>query len=351
LPSNAGSYRAAGVDVEAGNEAKARIGPLVRSTFGPRVLTDVGPLGAFGGMFALGQLGSSDPVLVASADGVGTKLKIAFLLDRHDTVGVDLVNHCVNDVLTAGARPLFFLDYFATGELQPRVLEQVVAGLAAACRAAGCALLGGETAQMPGFYGAGEYDLAGFLVGIAERGDLLDPGRVRAGDILIGLPSSGLHTNGYSLVRRVLARDGAAELTRSRLERHEPELGRTLGEELLEPHRSYLAELGPHLGRIKAMAHITGGGLIDNLPRALPPGLAARLDARRWREPPIFGYLRSLGELSDAEMDRVFNRGLGMLLVVGPSEADALRRGLPGAAAVGEVVPGEDGRPAVTVLR
>jgi phosphoribosylformylglycinamidine cyclo-ligase len=351
LPSNAGSYRAAGVDIEAGNDAKARIGRLVRSTFGPRVLTDVGPSGAFGGMFALGGLGRRDPVLVASADGVGTKLKIAFLLDRHDTIGVDLVNHCVNDVLTTGARPLFFLDYFATGALRPAVLEQVVAGLAAACRAAGCALLGGETAQMPDFYADGEYDLAGFLVGIAERSALLDPGRVRAGDVLIGLPSSGLHTNGYSLVRRILGHEGAAPLTRERLERREPELGRTLGDELLEPHRSYLAELEPHLDRIKAMAHITGGGLVDNLPRALPPGLAARLDAASWREPPIFSYLRALGELGDAEMDRVFNRGLGMILVVGPAQADALADALPGASVVGDVVPCRDDGPAVTVMR
>ncbi|HEV8635922.1 MAG TPA: phosphoribosylformylglycinamidine cyclo-ligase [Chloroflexota bacterium] len=351
MPSNASSYRAAGVDIEAGNDAKARIGPLVRSTFGARVLTDVGPLGAFGGVFALGGLGLDDPVLVASADGVGTKLKIAFLLDRHDTIGVDLVNHCVDDVLTAGARPLFFLDYFATATLRPAILERVVAGLAAACRAANCALLGGETAQMPGFYQEGEYDLAGFLVGIAERGRLLGPGRVRAGDVLIGLPSSGLHTNGYALVRRVLARDGASRLSRARLEQHEPALGRPLGDELLEPHRSYLNELGPHLDRVKAIAHITGGGLIDNLPRALPAGAAARLDAASWREPPIFRYLQALGELDEAEMDRTFNRGLGMVVVAAPEQADALVRAIPGASVVGDVVPREEAAPAVTVIR
>ena len=351
MPSNAGSYRAAGVDIEAGNDAKARIGPLVRSTFGPRVLTDVGPLGAFGGMYALGGLGLREPVLVASADGVGTKLKIAFLLDRHDTIGLDLVNHCVNDVLTAGARPLFFLDYFATGALRPAVLERVVAGLAAGCRAAGCALLGGETAQMPGFYQEGEYDLAGFLVGVAERERLLDPGRVRVGDRLVGLPSSGLHTNGYALVRRVLAREGGTPLTRERLERYEPALGRTLGEELLEPHRSYLEELAPRLEQVKAIAHITGGGLIDNLPRALTDGLAARLDGRSWREPPIFGYLQSLGELDDAEMDRTFNRGLGMVVVAAPEPAEALVRAIGGASIVGQVVPRQSGGPAVTVVR
>jgi phosphoribosylformylglycinamidine cyclo-ligase len=335
------SYRAAGVDVEAGNDAKSRIGPLVRSTFGPQVLTDVGPLGAFGGMFAL-----DDRVLVASADGVGTKLKIAFLLDKHDTIGRDLVNHCVNDVLTTGAKPLFFLDYFATGVLEPRVLEEVVAGLAEACREAGCALLGGETAQMPDFYAPGEYDLAGFLVGAAKREELLDPRRVEAGDVLIGLPSSGLHTNGYSLVRRVLA-----PLDRGRLERHEPELGRTLGEELLEPHRSYLGDLTPHLGRVKAMAHITGGGLIDNVPRALPIGLSARLDAESWFEPPIFRLVKALAQIDEAEMDRAFNRGLGMVLIVGRDDADQLVGAVPGATVVGEVTPRREGEPAVRVER
>jgi phosphoribosylformylglycinamidine cyclo-ligase len=335
------SYRAAGVDVEAGNSAKSRIGPLVRSTFGPQVLTDVGPLGAFGGMFAL-----DDRVLVASADGVGTKLKIAFLLDKHDTIGRDLVNHCVDDVLTTGARPLFFLDYFATGVLEPRVLEEVVAGLAGACREAGCALLGGETAQMPDFYAPGEYDLAGFLVGVARREELLDPRRVQPGDVLIGLPSSGLHTNGYSLVRKVLA-----PLDRARLERHEPELGRTLGEELLEPHRSYLADLAPHLGKIKAMAHITGGGLTDNLPRALPDSAAARLEAEAWFEPPIFRLVQALGRIDEDEMDRAFNRGLGMVLVVDPAEADRLVAAIAGATVVGEVAPRREGEPAVRVER
>jgi phosphoribosylformylglycinamidine cyclo-ligase len=326
------SYRAAGVDVEAGNAAKSRIAPLVKSTFGPQVLTDVGPLGAFGGMFAL-----DDRVLVASADGVGTKLKIAFLLDKHDTIGRDLVNHCVNDVLTTGARPLFFLDYFATGALEPHVLEEVVAGLAAACREAGCALLGGETAQMPDFYAPGEYDLAGFLVGIARREELLDPRRVRPGDVLIGLPASGLHTNGYSLVRKVLA-----PLDRARLERYEPELGRTLGEELLEPHRSYLGDLAPHLARIKAMAHITGGGLVDNLPRALPAGAAARLAPESWFEPPIFRLVQALGHIDDSEMDRAFNRGLGMVLIAGRDDADALVAAVPGAVVAGEVVARDD---------
>src|SRR5262245_6982283 len=287
------------------------MGPAIRSTFGPRVLTDVGPLGSFGGMYSLAGLDVADPVLVGSADGVGTKLKLAFLLGRHGTIGRDLVNHCVNDVLTTGARPLFFMDYFATGALRPEVTLEVIEGIAAACREAGCALLGGETAQMPGFYAEGEYDLAGFMVGLVGRDRLLGPARVRAGDAAVCLPSSGLHTNGYSLVRRVLGLDGPPAEARARLEARVPELGRTLGDELLEPHRSYLTELAPLLPRLHALAHVTGGGLLDNVPRALPPELAVRLVRRRWHEPPIFGLLRREGNLAEAEMDRAFNRGLG----------------------------------------
>src|SRR5581483_10753777 len=237
------AYRAAGVDVDAGDRAKERIGPAVRATFGPRVLTDVGPLGAFGGMYALGGLGTREPVLVGSADGVGTKLKIAFLLERHGSIGADLVNHCVDDVLTTGARPLFFMDYFATGALRPEVVVEVVEGIAAACREAGCALLGGETAQMPGFYARGEYDLAGFMVGLVERDAILGPARVRAGDVAVGLAASGLHTNGYSLARRVLGLDGDPAAARRRLEEWVPELESTLGDELLRVHRPYLTGL------------------------------------------------------------------------------------------------------------
>jgi phosphoribosylformylglycinamidine cyclo-ligase len=339
------SYRAAGVDVEAGDLVKARMGPAIRSTFGPRVLTDVGPLGSFGGMFSLAGLDVQDPVLVGSADGVGTKLKLAFLLGRHDTIGRDLVNHCLNDVLTTGARPLFFMDYFATGALRPEVTLAVVEGIAAACRDAGCALLGGETAQMPGFYADEEYDLAGFLVGLVGREQILGPARVRRGDVAVCLPSSGMHTNGYSLARRVLGLDGEPAAARRRLEEWVPELERTLGDELLEPHRSYLAELTPLLPRLHALAHVTGGGLLDNLPRALPADLAVRLERRRWHEPPIFALLRRAGDLTEGEMDRAFNRGVGMLALVEPAVADALVRAIPEATVVGEVVAREDGAP------
>jgi phosphoribosylformylglycinamidine cyclo-ligase len=344
------SYRAAGVDVDAADRVKERIGPAVRRTFGPEVLTDVGPLGAFGGMYSLAGLGARDPVLVGSADGVGTKLKVAFLMDRHGTIGADLVNHCVDDILTTGARPLFFMDYFATGALRPEVTVAVVEGLAEACRAVGCALLGGETAQMPGFYGGGEYDLAGFMVGLVERDAILGPTRVRAGDVAVGLPSSGLHTNGYSLVRRVLRLDGDPAAARRRLEEWVPELESTLGDELLQVHRAYLAELAPRLGRLHALAHVTGGGLLDNLPRALPAELAVELDARSWFEPPIFRLVQRLGELDDAEMDRAFNRGLGMVAFVAADEADRQVRELGDAWVVGQVVARGDG-PAVRVRR
>jgi phosphoribosylformylglycinamidine cyclo-ligase len=343
------SYRAAGVDVAANNLIKAGMGPAVRSTYGPQVLTDAGPGGGFGGMFAFDKDAFRAPVMVASADSVGTKLKIALLLDRHDTVGIDMVNHCVDDVLTTGARPLFFLDYLAFSEVREGLLNEVVIGLAAGCRAAGCALLGGETAQLPGFYASGDYDLAGFLVGAVERDGVLGPERVRVGDVAIGLPSSGLHTNGYSLARKVLGiTDDPAE-ARQRLEAHVPELGRTLGEELLEPHRSYLDVLAPHLGTVHALAHLTGGGLIDNPPRALPADTVLRIDGHAWRQPPIFELIQRTGNVAESEMDLTFNRGIGMIALAAPADADALLR-VEGAVALGEVVPG-DGQPRVEIVR
>lgn len=333
------SYSDAGVDIDAGNRLVQMIKGLARSTFRPEVVTD---LGAFGGLFALGSY--VEPVLVSSVDGVGTKLKIAFALDKHDTVGMDLVNHCVNDILTCGAEPLFFLDYLATGRLVPEQVAEVVRGLAVACRESGCALIGGETAEMPGIYAPGEYDLAGFIVGVVERGHVLDGSHIQVGDVVLGLPSSGLHTNGYSLVRRVFGltevdRAGAARI----LNQHFDELGRTLGEELLEVHRCYAGALRPVLDRVKGLAHITGGGLVDNVPRILPPGVAVRLDTSRWIVPPIFRLVQKAGEVDPAEMYRVFNMGLGMVAVCSPDQVDGVLRLVSDAVFVGEVVPADHG--------
>lgn len=310
-------YRNAGVDIGAANRAKSRIKQLARRTFSPRVLKD---LGAFGGFFSLEKL-PRDAVLVSSVDGVGTKLKIAFALNRHSTVGADLVNHCVNDIAVHGARPLFFLDYLATGKLRPRVVEEIVGGVAAACRAAGCALVGGETAEMPGFYPAGEYDLAGCIVGAVRRREIVDGRRLRPGDVIVGLPSAGLHTNGYSLARRILL-----EKARLKLQRRIPELGRTLGDELLAPHRCYWRVIEPLLAsrRVKAMAHITGGGLTENTPRVLPAGCRARIYLGTWPVPPIFEMLARLGRVPADEMLRTFNMGIGMLLLISPGDLRAV---------------------------
>jgi phosphoribosylformylglycinamidine cyclo-ligase len=307
-------YRQAGVDIDAGNEAVRRIKALARATYTEGVLSGVG---SFGGLFAPPG-GVEQPVLVASADGVGTKLKLAFMTGIHDTIGADLVNHCVNDILVQGARPLFFLDYLATGKLSPLVAEQVVAGVARACRENGCALLGGETAEMPGFYADGEYDLAGFIVGMVSRGSVVDGSRIENGDVLIGLPSSGLHTNGYSLARRI-----AFEVQNLQVDGFVAELGDTIGQVLLRTHRSYLRVVEPLLGdgRIKGMAHITGGGITENLPRILPTGLGFHLDRASWTVPPIFDWLQRAGKIADAEMFRAFNMGVGMILVVAPADA------------------------------
>jgi phosphoribosylformylglycinamidine cyclo-ligase len=310
------SYRQSGVDIDAGNEVVRRIKTLARATYTPGVVSGVG---SFGGLFALDS-SIPDPVLVASADGVGTKLKVAFLAGVHDTIGVDLVNHCVNDILVQGARPMFFLDYLATGRLAPDVAEQIVRGMAAACRENGCALLGGETAEMPGFYADGEYDVAGFIVGVVPRARIVDGRHVIAGDVLIGLPSSGLHTNGYSLARRIAFGELGLDV-KSRV----PALGETVGEALLRPHRSYLPIVAPLLERssIKGMAHITGGGITENLPRTLPEGRTFSLDRSSWTVPPLFRWLQEAGGLDDEEMFRAFNMGVGMILVVGAQDADA----------------------------
>jgi phosphoribosylformylglycinamidine cyclo-ligase len=333
-------YKTAGVDIDAGNEAVRRIRALARSTFTPGVLSEIG---MFGGLFQLEPGRFREPVLVASADGVGTKLKVAFLAGKHDTVGVDLVNHCVNDILMQGAEPLFFLDYLATGRLSPEVAESIVGGMARACRDNGCALLGGETAEMPGFYGEGEYDLAGFIVGVVDRSRLINGRTIAVGDVLVGVPSSGLHTNGYSLARRI-----AFDQLGLTVDRHIPELGRTLGDVFMEPHRSYLPLVRPLLdgGRIKAMAHITGGGITDNLPRILPHGTAAVVDAASWEVPPLFRWLRQNGRVPADDMMRTFNMGIGLIIVTARDKAEQLigelaARGGRDARVVGEVVPGE----------
>jgi phosphoribosylformylglycinamidine cyclo-ligase len=314
-------YRQSGVDIDAGNEVVRRIKQLAKGTYTPGVLSGVG---SFGGLFAMDPA-VADPVLVASADGVGTKLKVAFMTGVHNTIGVDLVNHCVNDILVQGARPMFFLDYLATGRLAPDVAEQIVQGVAQACRANGCALLGGETAEMPGFYADGEYDVAGFIVGVVPRARVIDGTTIQAGDALIGLPSSGLHTNGYSLARRIVF-DAMGLKVDSRVD----ELGMTVGDALLQPHRTYLPVIGPLLDRgwIKGMAHITGGGVTENLPRTMPEGRAPRVDRASWSVPPLFTWLQRGGGVADDEMFRAFNMGVGMVLVCAQEHAADLLNAL-----------------------
>ena len=308
-------YGSAGVDIDASNAAKARIKKLAESTFTAGV---VGEFGGFGGMFRLPS-GLKKPVLVSSADGVGTKIKVAIEAGRHDTIGRDLVNHCVNDILVQGALPLFFLDYVAFGKLEPTVVERVVAGVAAGCRVNGCALIGGETAEMPGLYTPPDYDLAGFIVGYVEEDEVLGPHRVRADDVLIALPSSGLHTNGYSLARKIVA---------NRLKLHLadafPEVAGSVADVLLAEHKSYLPALKPVLERVHAMAHITGGGLPENLDRALPPTLDAVLDVSSWRVPSVFGVLMEAGQVEPAEMYRTFNMGVGMVVICAPSDVKSV---------------------------
>jgi phosphoribosylformylglycinamidine cyclo-ligase len=326
------AYARAGVDIELGNTLKREIQSIVRSTHGPEVL---GKIGSFSGLFRANFKGMKDPVLVSSVDGVGTKLKVAFAMKRHDTVGQDLVNHCINDIAVLGARPLFFLDYIAAGKLEPAVFRQLLGGFAKACRAGGCAIIGGETAQMPGIYREGEYDLAGTIVGVVDRPKMLDGSLVRPGDILVGLLSDGLHTNGFSLARRVLFGDLGLK-TSSRL----PELRVTLGEELLRVHKNYqplIASLPA--GLVHAAAHITGGGLIDNLPRVLPKGCQANIRRGSWRISPIFQIIQRAASVDPAEMYNVFNMGIGMVLIVPKKrETEALRQ--THGRIIGEIVEG-----------
>ncbi len=321
------TYAAAGVNITLAARAKELIGKHARSTLRPEVLSG---FGFFGGLFEF--KGYQQPVLVSSVDGVGTKLKIAAALSRHDTIGIDLVNHCVNDILTCGAEPLFFLDYIAMGKLVPEQVGAIAEGLARACREVGCALIGGETAEMPGLYAGKDYDLVGFIVGVVEKEKLIMGKTISVGDPIIGLPSSGLHTNGYSLVRKIFGQ------TKSVLDTYYTDLGRSLGEELLEPHRCYYQQLKPLLPVIKGMAHITGGGLIDNVPRVLPQGLAAKFNSQAWTIPPIFRLIEQRGNVDQNEMYHVFNMGIGMVTICSPDDVNHLTGQLPEAKVVGEVV-------------
>jgi phosphoribosylformylglycinamidine cyclo-ligase len=313
------AYARAGVDVDLGNRLKRRIQSLVRKTHGPQVL---GKIGGFGGLFAPNLRGMRKPVLVASVDGVGTKLKIAFAANKHDTVGADLVNHCVNDIAVVGARPLFFLDYIGAEKLEPRVFSELLSGFTKACRAASCALIGGETAQMPGMYQRAEYDLAGCIVGVVDRVGIINGSKVRVGDVVLGLPSNGLHTNGYSLARKIL-------FERLKLKLSSRILGvrGTLGEELLRVHRNYQPLLAKVPRRmIHGLAHITGGGLIDNLPRILPNNCDAVIDTRSWRVPEIFSLIGRKGNVDRAEMYQVFNMGIGMVAIVSERDVAAAKQ-------------------------
>ena len=338
MPEGGLSYRDTGVDIDQANRAMAGIAGLVRSTRTPDTLSGHG---SFGGVYRV-PAHLSRPVLVASTDGVGTKLKLAFMMARHDTVGEDLVNHCVNDILVQGATPLFFLDYIGVGVLEPATIRSLVEGMARGCRANGCALLGGETAEMPGFYATGEYDLAGTIVGVVEEDGLIDGSRIEVGDAVIALASSGLHTNGYSLARHVVFESLA-------LNALDPFPGdaATVADVLMTVHRSYLAAIRPLLGGnvVRGLAHITGGGLLENVPRVLPPGTAARLHRASWEVPNVFRVLQSGGNVSEEQMFRTFNMGIGMVAIVRSADADSVVRDLREAGedawTVGEIVPGD----------
>lgn len=316
--SDRATYKEAGVNIDAGNEAILRMKEHIRSTFNSGVLTDVG---TFGGMFEPDMSGMERPVLVSSIDGVGTKLKVAFMMNKHDTVGHDIVNHCVNDILVQGAKPLFFLDYFATGQLSAAVVVDVVKGLSEACRETGCVLIGGETAEMPGLYLAGEYDIAGCIVGMVDRKKIIDGNKILPGDVLIGLNSSGLHTNGFSLVRHVFF-----DMAQMRVDQEISQLGTTLGEALLVPHKCYEKPIRTLLNEfdIHGMAHITGGGFYDNIPRALPADCQAAIDRRTWEVPALFKLIQEMGNISEPEMYRAFNMGIGYVLIVPKEQAMAI---------------------------
>jgi phosphoribosylformylglycinamidine cyclo-ligase len=332
--SKSATYASAGVDIDAANRATEKIKQLARTTFNARTLSEIG---SFGGMFDGAFPEMRQPVLVASADGVGTKLKIAFATNTHHTIGRDLVNHCVNDILVQGARPLFFLDYIATGQLAPETIASIIEGITNGCRENGCVLLGGETAEMPGFYPHGEYDVAGFIVGVVDREKIIDGTTIESGDMVLGLPSVGLHTNGYSLARKLLFEDAGYSS-----DAYLDELGETIGAALLKSHVSYLRDLETLLdrGTIKGLAHITGGGLLENIPRILPDGLRVEIDRDSWPVLPIFQLMRRLGSIEEPEMYRTFNMGIGMVIVCAPDAATDMCTCLSQCYEIGRVVRG-----------
>lgn len=328
------TYASAGVDIDAANRATEKIKELARTTFNNRTLSEIG---SFGGMFDGAFPNMQQPVLVASADGVGTKLKIAFATGIHNTIGRDLVNHCVNDIMVQGARPLFFLDYVATGKLAPETVAGIIEGITNGCRANGCVLLGGETAEMPGFYADGEYDVAGFIVGVVDREKIIDGKTIAAGDVVLGLPSVGLHTNGYSLARKLFFEDAG----------HDPQtyldqLGETVGQALLKSHVSYLRDLDGLLddGKIKGLAHITGGGLLENIPRILPEGTSVEIRKGSWPVLPVFDLMQRMGNIEEPEMFRTFNMGIGMVVVCSPADALPVKTSLDSCYEIGRVVAG-----------
>lgn len=341
-------YKEAGVDLDKANELVGRIKPIVRSTFRAGVITDIG---GFGGLFSLNCQDMKNPVLVSSTDGVGTKLKVAFMANRHDTVGIDLVAMCVNDIVVQGARPLFFLDYLALGGMNLDVVEQLVGGIAAGCRQAGCSLIGGETAEMPGFYAEGEYDMAGFAVGIVDNSNIIDGSTIHVGQKIIGLASSGLHSNGYSLARRIVF-----DKLGLKPDTFVSDLGRTVAEELLEPTRIYVEPVLNVMRKcqVAGMAHITGGGVYDNIERILPKACRAVIRKGTWSVPPIFKFLQDRGGVGDDEMNRVFNNGIGFIIVAEPADADEMVSFLKamnlGVSIIGEIVPREPGAEAVRVI-
>ena len=330
------AYAAAGVDIDAGNRAVELMAESVRSTYGPEVLLGIG---AFGGLYESARLkGMRAPVLVASTDGVGTKTAVASAMGSYSSLGWDIVNHCINDILVQGAEPLFFLDYIAAPVLDPEMVATIVGGVAGACREAGCALLGGETAEMPGVYVSGQLDVVGTIVGVVERDEIIDGSRIATGDVLVGLPSSGLHTNGFSLVRSIFDRES--------YDRHGETLGRPLGEVLVEPHRSYLPQVRAmsQAATIKGLAHITGGGFVDNIPRILPSEVGAVINRAAWQVPAVFQLIESVGRVDQDEMYRVFNMGVGMVVVVAPEDVDCALEAVSGEAyVIGEVVPNRAG--------